>query len=116
MGLIKTGLTLAGGYGLIKAASKAANDYHDGKAKRHSQNQPQSYPHQQYHPGQEQQMGYTYPNQMNNTFSQPQSRAVEHQMKHGEPTPPPYHQVSNFEMPHQTQHGSAQEYYSGKSK
>ncbi|KAJ5748328.1 uncharacterized protein N7511_010024 [Penicillium nucicola] len=39
MGLIKTGLALAGSYGLIKAASKAANDYEDKKLKRNGQAQ-----------------------------------------------------------------------------
>ncbi|KAJ5825275.1 hypothetical protein N7474_002413 [Penicillium riverlandense] len=101
MGLIKTGLALAGGYGLIKAASKAANEYQDKKDKGHSQTQTQSYPHQQYGPGQNQQVGYIYPTQMDNAYSQSQSRAVEPQMKNGEGAPPPYYQ-----------HGSAQGYHS----
>ncbi|CAL5869043.1 uncharacterized protein PFLUO_LOCUS3271 [Penicillium psychrofluorescens] len=105
MGLIRTGLTLAGGYGLVKAASKAANEYQDKKDQRHSQPQPQSYPaHQQYGPGgQNQQMGYVYPNQMNHAYPQSQPRAVEPQMRNGEGAPPSYYQ-----------HGSAQEYYSGR--
>ncbi|KAJ5122110.1 hypothetical protein N7448_003240 [Penicillium atrosanguineum] len=103
MGLIKTGLTLAGGYGLIKAASKAAHEYEDKKDKRYGQNQPQSYPNQQYNPGYNQQMGYSYPNQGNNTRPQSQSRSVEPQTKDREDAPPSYYQ-----------RGSAQEYYSGK--
>ncbi|KAJ5217857.1 uncharacterized protein N7469_011482 [Penicillium citrinum] len=38
MGLIKTGLVLAGGYGLIKAASRAANDHEDKKQQRQNKN------------------------------------------------------------------------------
>ncbi|CAI7592632.1 unnamed protein product [Penicillium bialowiezense] len=51
MGLIKTGLTLAGGYGLIKAASKAANSHEEKKQKRGNHPQyPQSFdPGMPYH-------------------------------------------------------------------
>ncbi|KAJ5852205.1 uncharacterized protein N7529_011590 [Penicillium soppii] len=40
MGLIKTGITLAGTFGLIKAAEKAVNNYEDKKKQRTSQSQP----------------------------------------------------------------------------
>ncbi|KAJ6119544.1 hypothetical protein N7523_003824 [Penicillium sp. IBT 18751x] len=81
MGLIKTGLVLAGGYGLIKAASN-----------------------QQHQPGHDQKMGYLYQNQMSNIDPRSQSRAVVPQTKDGRGAPPPYYQ-----------HGSAQEYYFGRS-
>ncbi|KAJ5085774.1 hypothetical protein N7532_010545 [Penicillium argentinense] len=85
MGLIKTGLTLAGGYGLIKAASKAVNDHEEKKQKRPSSNtnMPPSPPQMPYHPGyNESQMGYMYQNQAN-AHSHPQWRSHEHQSHQG---------------------------------
>ncbi|KAJ5364166.1 uncharacterized protein N7496_009879 [Penicillium cataractarum] len=135
MGLIKTGLTLAGGYGLIKAASKAVNDYEVKKQRR--SNQPQNQ-HQQQYPGHEPQMGYMQGNQTYHNASQPQwSSSTEPQYHHGNHTsnnlsrevhprivgdnsrsyakaPPPYYQGQVFERQGDAQPGSAQEYYSGK--
>ncbi|KAJ5678960.1 hypothetical protein N7462_007204 [Penicillium macrosclerotiorum] len=78
MGLIKTGLILAGGYGLIKAASKATNDYEVKKQKRQNQQQYkfQSQPqYQQQYPIHNPQMGCTCGNQTNDAQSQPQWRS-----------------------------------------
>ncbi|KAJ5444130.1 uncharacterized protein N7458_008002 [Penicillium daleae] len=136
MGLIKTGLALAGGYGLIKAASKAVNDYEDKKQRRSTQIQ------QQYYAGHEPQMGNMQGSQMCHQNSQPQwpsssgsqspqgnytGNHFPHQMNprriqddsksHDNfvnQSPPPYHQGHAAEREGGAQPGSAQEYYSGK--
>ncbi|KAJ5911513.1 uncharacterized protein N7473_000816 [Penicillium subrubescens] len=102
MGLIKTGLTLAGGYALIKAASKAVNDHEDKKQRRtnQSQNQPQQgnmQENQMYHHSSQPQYHHGNHNAHNIRDNQ---RGFENPINQ---SPPPYHQA-----------GSAQEYYSGK--
>ncbi|KAH8700752.1 hypothetical protein BGW36DRAFT_135219 [Talaromyces proteolyticus] len=125
MGLIKTGLTIAGGYGLIKAASKAANSYEEKKQNRPIQPQYQP-PPQQYQPGHDQQTGNMYTNPMNNSQPHPQWRSpYESQQNHGKQMnytapqsqshgmkslggcPPPYDQGSMYEMPQDIKQGSA---------
>ncbi|KAJ5587015.1 uncharacterized protein N7459_002780 [Penicillium hispanicum] len=102
MGLIKTGLALAGTYGLIKAASKAANEHEEKKQQRH--NQPQYPPPSQYHPGYNPQTGYVHGNHMNqHPAAQPQWRS-----------PYPYEAPPNYEShvyhasPHQQANASAE--------
>ncbi|KAE8366270.1 hypothetical protein BDV27DRAFT_156126 [Aspergillus caelatus] len=70
MGLIKTGLTLAGGYGLLKAASKAVNEYEDKKQKRSSQ--PEHQYQQHNYLGHEPHMNYMPASQANHHSFQPQ--------------------------------------------
>ncbi|KAJ5183503.1 hypothetical protein N7492_001119 [Penicillium capsulatum] len=85
MGLIKTGLVLAGGYGLIKSASKAANEHEDKKQRRQS-------PPPQQHPGYGP-PGNMYGNQYGNQMHHP----------HGPAQPHPYNQ--------QPYYGNQQQYY-----
>ncbi|KAJ5607068.1 hypothetical protein N7537_003687 [Penicillium hordei] len=116
MGLIKTGLTLAGVYGLIKAASKAASEHEDKK--QNLQNTSQ----QQYYPNHNPQRGYMNGNSMNNPHVQPsypphgprsnhsdvyepspqaQSRSIQQQSMGYIRTmenPPPYYQSHPYEI------------------
>ncbi|KAJ6079661.1 hypothetical protein N7467_009414 [Penicillium canescens] len=137
MGLIKTGLALAGSYGLIKAASKAANDYEDKKLKRNTQaQQSRSYePQMNYGPaingpsaGYYQGQGYVVTR--NVPFDGNSQHSNEPNYSHGhEPQrnhasnmsgpPPPYHQGKPCDMqrnadPRPAQH--SQQYYASDSK
>ncbi|KAJ5706090.1 hypothetical protein N7536_001779 [Penicillium majusculum] len=133
MGLIKTGLALAGAYGLIKAASKAAAEHEDKKQNHQNTSQQQSYPN--HNP----QMGHMDGNQINNPHFQPsypihgprsnhrsdvyepspqaQSRSIQQQsMGYTRTTenPPPYYQSHPYEIQGDGKTGSAQEYYKSK--
>ncbi|CAI7652660.1 unnamed protein product [Penicillium pancosmium] len=128
MGLIKTGLVLAGGYGLIKAASRAANDHEDKKQNRQNQNM------QPYQGQNESQMGYMYQNQPKNQATYPQWAPNHEQQSHnGHQTqqaqsrsvqdspmyqpnsmnncPPPYSESHTFKAKGDHKSGSAREYY-----
>ncbi|KOS41629.1 hypothetical protein ACN38_g7488 [Penicillium nordicum] len=133
MGLIKTGLTLAGAYGLIKVASKAATEHEDKKQNRQNTSLKQYYPN--YNP----QMDHMNDYQMNNTHVQPsypihgprsnhgndvyghspqaQSRSIRQQSMGYTRTmenPPPYYQSHPCEIQGDGKTGSAQEYYKSK--
>ncbi|KAJ5528784.1 hypothetical protein N7527_002177 [Penicillium freii] len=133
MGLIKTGIALAGAYGLIKAASKAADKHEEKKQNRQSNSQ------QQHHPNHNLQMGHMNGNQMNNHHVQPsyplhgsranhgsdvyepspqaQSRSIQQQTMGYSRTmenPPPYYQSHPYEIQGNGKTGSAQEYYKSK--
>ncbi|OOF96798.1 hypothetical protein ASPCADRAFT_129867 [Aspergillus carbonarius ITEM 5010] len=76
MGLIKTGIQLAGAYGLLRAGSKAANEYQEKKQSNQSQNHQcncryhgQSQP--QYQPPQNQQPQYQQPHYQQPHYQQP---------------------------------------------
>ncbi|KAJ5764143.1 hypothetical protein N7533_002824 [Penicillium manginii] len=126
MGLFKTGLVLAGGYGLVKAVSKAANDHEDKKQKRQNQNMPpyqgqndtkmshmyQAQPNNQYP-----QWG-TSPDQQSyngNHMQQGSSRSVQdspmYQPKSMNNCPPPYSESYDIKGKGDHKSGSAREYY-----
>ncbi|KAJ5969708.1 hypothetical protein N7501_005956 [Penicillium viridicatum] len=135
MGLIKTGLALAGAYGLIKAAPKAAAEHEDKKQNRQNTSQ------QPYYPNHNTQMGHINGNQMNNHHIQPsyplhgsrsnydsnvyepspqaQSRSIQQQSMRYTRTmenPPPYYQSHPDEIQGNGKTGSAQEYYKSKKR
>ncbi|OQE25552.1 hypothetical protein PENSTE_c006G02139 [Penicillium steckii] len=144
MGLIKTGLALAGGYGLIKAASKAANDHEEKKQHRPNHNtqygQPMyhqdpntsnmdytyrnHYPSQPYNGAEYPQWGpnheyrsYNGPPMNHTQYQQP--RSVQGSQTHY-PTsenraPPPYNEPYPTNAQGHFKSGSAQEYYSRSS-
>ncbi|KAE8324016.1 hypothetical protein BDV39DRAFT_126468 [Aspergillus sergii] len=129
MGLIKTGLTLAGGYGLLKAASKAVNEYEDKKHKRSSQ--PEHQYQQHNYLGREPHMNYMHsPQPQWQSHHEPQyyhgshtgynyflerqpCSAQENRKSYGGQTPPPYHRGYG-QTQGVVQTGSAQEYDPGR--
>ncbi|KAJ5294662.1 hypothetical protein PENANT_c006G04225 [Penicillium antarcticum] len=135
MGLIKTGLALAGTYGLIKAASKAANDHEDKKLKRN--NQAQQYNGHNYQmndglamnsPGYHQGHGYgvardlPFDGNSQHLNQAPQSRGYELQHNHGRvisASPPSYYQGNHHDVQRNGGSGPAQysqQYYPSDSK
>ncbi|KAJ5084909.1 hypothetical protein NUU61_009488 [Penicillium alfredii] len=84
MGLIKTGIALAGAYGLMKAGSKAANEHEDKRNQRYRQQQQPPYTQQPpyEHPGPQ---GYYGPNPNNPPQSSPYAHY--HGYPHGQAYP-----------------------------
>ncbi|PWY88092.1 hypothetical protein BO94DRAFT_535100 [Aspergillus sclerotioniger CBS 115572] len=75
MGLIKTGIQLAGAYGLLRAGSKAANEYKEKKQSNQNQNQNQNQHyncHNHHGHGQYQQPQYQQPQYQQTHHQQPQ--------------------------------------------
>ncbi|PYI27666.1 hypothetical protein BP00DRAFT_14050 [Aspergillus indologenus CBS 114.80] len=114
MGLIKTGIQLAGAYGLLKVSSKAANDYQEKmqKAQDHQCQCHHHHHHPDHHTQQYQQPHYAYDSRMNyNPGSGPYQQYPHHTPYNSTPYPP--HQTMPMAqhegpMPPTAQHSQTQ--------
>ncbi|RAH75650.1 uncharacterized protein BO66DRAFT_467319 [Aspergillus aculeatinus CBS 121060] len=92
MGLIKTGIQLAGAYGLLKVSSKAANDFQEKKQQTQARQCQCHHHHPDHHPQQYQQSHYAYDHRMNYNPGSVSYRHYPHYAPYNS-TPYPSHQT-----------------------